>query len=71
MNTYRYGYLVAYRKKEHFFSDESETGELICSQGKLIELLQNPLWTGRRANWINVGEYQVNNSENKLREWGF
>lgn len=65
------GYLVEYSKKKGVLNGLEERQTVLCSNAKLIELLQNKLqgivWS---AHWVDVQEYQANH-ESQLEEWGF
>lgn len=64
----RVGYLVEYSKRKGLFEDFEDREKLICSDGKLIELLQHKLkgtvWSAR---WIDIEEYQENHKDENLR----
>lgn len=70
---FKMGYLVEVSKKKGLFDKEplEQSQFVLCSDTKLIELLQNKTkWTVWSANYLNVLEYQ-NNHEQKLELWGF
>ena len=70
----KFGYLVEFSKRNNIFGEGhnlQERQNIICSQAKLIELLQSKLMgTVWSAQWIDVKEYQMNHGD-KLEEWGF
>ncbi len=67
----RIGYLIEYSKSKGLFDGFEERKNVLCSQEKLIDLLQHRLsgnvWSAR---WVNIDEYQMNH-EKKLEVWGF
>lgn len=64
----RIGYLVEYSKKKSIFDGFEPRETIICSDTKLIELLQNKIkGTVWNACWINVEEYLINHKNNDIK----
>ena len=72
----RFGYLVEVsrktQKKDSWLSDIGLRERVICSDKKLVEMIQNrfryAVWSAR---WIEVDRYLENHSDEKIEVLGF
>ena len=64
------GFLVEYSRKNGFLEPYSGSTKVICSQEKLIELLQKKytyaVW---RCTFINVDKYLENHPDENIEVW--